>query len=259
MRNIVIIVLAVIFFGCNSKQEELPTKKFIDSVFLLEQTANSTWQPRVNKGILRTEKFYDFVYSNELALSYLQWNLFFEKLPDSIKYSTKSRDNVHLDFQNFANQDEEIKRAIQLLIYPEKFKDQYQINIDSLTNLSSKLYYASSAGEGRVGWSFCTGKSKFPEIYGETKSYESVILQALCFQALFEEKYSNPKKTVWSYFNRKIPEVSTEMKSIEYDDYIDKANQLMWEKISKSEELRDLLVGFTANESSKLYCQVNSN
>ncbi|ADR21021.1 hypothetical protein MATR_13490 [Marivirga tractuosa] len=131
--------------------------------------------------------------------------------------------------------------------------------MDSLVSLSSKLFYASSAGEGRVGWSFCAGKSKFPEIYGESKSYASVILQALCFQAVYEEKYSNPEKAVWNYFNQKIPEVSREMKSIEYFDYIDKANQLMWEKMSKSDELRDLLVGFTAKESSKLYFQVNSN
>lgn len=102
----------------------------------------------------------------------------------------------------------------------------------------------------------CAGKSKFPEIYGQTKSYESVALQALCFQAVFEEKYSNPEKTVWASFNQKIPEVSAEMNSIEYDDYIDKANQLMWGKMSESEEVSDLLVGLTTNEHSKLYFKV---
>lgn len=46
------------------------------------------------------------------------------------------------------------------------------------------------------------------------------------------------------------------MNSIEYDDYIDKANQLMWGKMSESEEVSDLLVGLTTNEHSKLYFKV---
>lgn len=263
MKNYIFVLIVLVFVGCNSEPEDLATKEFIDSIFFLEQRGskqgNYFWQPDLNQGLPKESLYFSFMNENELALGYLKWNLIDEKLPDSIKYSTKSFDQVQNDFLSFANQDKDIERAIQLFIYPEKFINQHQINIDSLSNLSSKLFYASSAGEGRVGWSFCAGKSKFPDIYGKSKSYESVILQALCFQAVFEEKYSNPDKTVWNFFNQKIPEVTTEMNSIEYDDYIEMANQLMWEKMSESEELKNLLVGFTTNESSKLYFNVKNN
>lgn len=259
MQKYFFILFIIIFVGCKSKKEELATKDFINSVFLIEEAGDYSWHPELNGGLSEENPYFYFMHENELALSYIRWNLIDEKLPDSIRYPSKISDEVQNDFQNFVNQDEEIKKAIQLLIYPEKFKNKYQIRIDSLVNLSSKLFFASSTDEGNVGWKLCAGKSRFPEVYGESKSYESVILQALCFQAVFKENYSNPKKAVWNFFNQKIPEVSTEMKSIEYDDYIKKANQLMWEKMSESQELKSLLVDFTNHESSKLYFNIKSN
>ncbi|MGJ3235962.1 hypothetical protein [Marivirga sp.] len=256
MRNYILILFIVSFAGCTSDQEELPTKKFIESVYMLEQKTNNSWQVDLNGGLSEENPYFHFMHENELALGFLQWNLIDEKIPDSIKFSTKSPEEVHKDFISFTQQDNDIITAIQLFIYPEKFKDKHQINIDSLVSLSSKLFFVTATEEGNVGWKLCAGKSKFPKIYGESKSYASVALQALCFQAVFEEKYSNPEKTVWSSFNQKIPEVSAEMNSIEYDNYIDKANQLMWAKMSESEELKDLLVGLTTNEHSKLYFKV---
>jgi len=258
MRSYVMILVAIIFVGCSSDQKELATKEFIDSVFILDQRANGSWAPDLNSGLSEESFYFNFMRENELALGYLQWNLIDEKLPDSIKYSTKEIGDVQTDFHGFVNQDEEIVKAIRLLIYPDDFKDDHQIDIDSIVNVSSKLFFASSEGKGRVGWKLCAGKSKFPEIYGESKNYASVIIQALCFQAIFENRYSNLEKTIWDSFNENISEVSSEMNEIEYHDYIDTANQLMWKKMSQSDELRSLISEFTSKEHSKLYFQIST-
>ncbi|ADR21022.1 hypothetical protein MATR_13480 [Marivirga tractuosa] len=116
MRNYAFILIVLILTGCNSKQEESTTKEFIGSVFLLKKHVNQSeyfsWQPRLNRGILKENKYYDFFNEIEHVLGYLQWNLMFEKLPDSIKYSAKSYDEVQNDFLNYVNRDEEIKRAL---------------------------------------------------------------------------------------------------------------------------------------------------
>jgi hypothetical protein len=180
-----------------------------------------------------------------------------EKLPDSIKFSTQSYDEVQKSFQNFANQDPQIISAIQKLIYPQNFRDDNEVRIDSLVNLSAKLFFASDAGEGRVSWSLCAGKSKFSKIYGESDNYKSIALQALCFQAVFIDQYSSKEQTVWKAFNDNISEVSAEMNDLEYDSYVDKANQLMWLKMSESNVLKNLINGFVTHEKSKLYFQIN--
>ncbi|SMG07796.1 hypothetical protein SAMN05661096_00078 [Marivirga sericea] len=260
MMNRLLLLIAVSFVGCQSNTDDLPTQEFIDNVFTLEQKTNAYgdtyWQPDLNEGIREVDKYYTFFNDNQLALSYLRWNLIDERLPDSIKYSIKSYDEVQKSFQNFANQDPQIVSAMQKLIYPQNFRDDKEVSIDSLVELSAKLYYAQSAGEGKVGWTFCAGKSKFPEIYGESKSYESIVLQALCFQAVFEDEYSTGQNSVWDFFNQKIPEVSSEMNEIEYENYIDQANLLMWEKMSQSKELLNLMVSFTRHEKAKHYFQI---
>jgi len=260
MMNRLLLLIAVSFVGCTSNTDDLPTQEFIDNVFSLEQKTNvygeSYWQPTLNRGIRESDKYYEFFTENEPALRYLKWNLLVERLPDSIKYSSKSVTNVQSDFQSFVSGDDELQKSIQLLIYPENFRDEMQISIDSLSNVSAKLFYATSAGEGRIGWKLCSGKSKFDEIYGESKNYGSISLQALCFQAVFEDEYSTGKNSVWDFFNQKIPEVTAEMNEIDYDNYIDKANLLMWEKMAQSKELRNLMIGFTEHEKSKLYFQI---
>jgi hypothetical protein len=258
--NRFLFLMLIAFAGCQSNTKELSIHEFIENAFLLEQKSNQSgtfWQPSLNRGIREDDKYYEFFTENELALSYLRWNLMDEKLPDSIKYSSKSYDEVQKSFQDFANQDQQIISAMQKLIYPQNFRDDNEISIDSLVKLSAKLYYAQSAGEGKVGWTFCAGKSKFPEIYGESKSYKSISLQALCFQAVFEDQYSTGQKSVWDSFNQNISEVSAEMASLEYNNYIDQANLLMWEKMSQSDELRSVLKEFTTKEKSKLYFQIS--
>jgi hypothetical protein len=255
----IFILTAVILVGCNSEQEELATQEFIDSVFLLEQTGGHSWQPGLNRGLSEDNPYFYFMHENELALGYLQWNLIDGKLPDSIKYSTKSQDEVQRDFQSFANQDEDIKKAVQLLIYPNIFKEDFQIDVDSLVNLSAKLFFASDAGEGRIGWSLCAGKSKFSEFYGESDNYKSIALQALCFQAVFLDQYSSQERTLWNTFDDNIAEVSAEMNDLEYDDYIETANQLMWQKMSESRELKNLMNEFVTHEMSKLYFEISGS
>lgn len=245
MKALFLLCISVVFFivSCqtNSRIEG------IDELFKIEQFTNNGivyYQTRFNDNYSKNNRYSTLVNENHFVFEYLNWNLIDLKLPDSIKRSSKtSFGEIEHDYKKFLLLDSDIQNSFSVLLDP---KNVIKINVDSLIKITSKLFYAERYKENQMAWKVCAGLGITPQIYGVKNHLKTVILQAFCYQSIFEGEAAN------DVFDKNIPLITKRLLDEKRTDYIFFANNMMWNAIEIDDETKYELVNHISDKAQNI-------
>jgi len=238
------VVFSIVFLflmSCDSGDSRV--NDFINASFKLEQGDNNGstyYYLKLNESVDSHNEFGKIASEKQLMQQYLLWNLIDLEMSPEVRYSYHSLERTREKFYDQINSNSKVTNSLKSFLNLDQTDDNL-ISLDSLKSVASKLFFAKDLGEGRIQWTVCSGKSIFPQLYSEEKYFETVVIQAFCYQAIYNST-NTAGVSILDRFDDYISEIMPLLYNADSSSLEEVANQEMWKRMYSDSLLQQALL-----------------